>query len=79
MVGIIGKKIGMTQVFSDDGRLISVTAIEAGPCIVLAVKDKSLQVGFEDIKEKRLKKPVAGYFKKINISPRKVIKEVIKE
>ena len=79
MIGLLGKKLGMTQVFSDDGKLISVTAIEAGPCPVLAVKEKSIQLGFELAKENRLKKPLLGYFKKMNIAPRKVIREVLKE
>ena len=79
MIGLIGKKIGMTQVFSDDGKLIGVTAIEAGPCPVLAVKEKSIQLGFDLAKENRLKKPLLGYFKKMNIAPRKVIREVLKE
>ncbi|MFH1199277.1 MAG: 50S ribosomal protein L3 [Candidatus Omnitrophota bacterium] len=76
--GLLGKKIGMTQVFTDDGNQVGVTAIEAGPCPILAVKDKSVQLGFDAIIEKKLKKPVSGYFKKINISTRKVIKEVAK-
>lgn len=76
MVSLLGKKLGMTQIFSEDGRRISVTAIEAGPCLVLAVKTKSIQLGFDLIPEKRLKKPLLGYFKKINITPRKLIKEV---
>jgi len=79
MTGLIGKKIGRTQVFSEDGKLIDVTAIEAGPCPVLAVKEKSVQIGFDLAKEARVKKPVLGYFKKRNISPRKIIREVIKE
>lgn len=79
MIGLIGKKLGMTQVFSDDGKLIGVTAIEAGPCPVLAVKEKSIQLGFDLAKENRLKKPLLGYFKKMNIAPRKVIREVLKE
>lgn len=78
MIGILGKKIGMTQVFTDDGSYVNVTAIEAGPCLVLAVKDKSLQLGFSQISEKRLKKPIAGYFKKLNIPCCKVIREVPK-
>jgi len=76
--GLLGKKIGMTQVFTDDGNQVGVTAIEAGPCPILAVKDKSIQLGFDAIIEKKLKKPISGYFKKINISTRKVIKEVAK-
>lgn len=78
MIGLIGKKIGMTQVFNEEGRRIPITAIEAGPCPVLAVKQKSVQLGFDRASEKRLKKPQAGYFKKLNIAPRKVIKEFLK-
>ncbi len=79
MFGILGKKIGMTQVFSENGELVSVTAIEAGPCPILKVNDKSLQLGFEAIAEKRLSKPVLGLFKKLQINPCKVIKEVVKD
>lgn len=79
MTGILGKKIGMTQVFSEDGRLVSVTAIEAGPCPVLAVKEKSIQLGFDPAPEKRLKKPISGYFKKLNIPARKLIREILKD
>lgn len=69
----------MTQVFSDDGQLIGVTAIEAGPCPVLAIKEKSIQIGFESVRPNRTKKPVSGYFKKLNIAPLKMIREVSKE
>ena len=79
MTGLLGKKIGMTQLFSDDGRLIGVTAIEAGPCPVLAIKEKSIQIGFESVRPNRTKKPVSGYFKKLNIAPLKMIREVSKE
>lgn len=79
MSGLVGKKIGMTQVFTDDGKFVSVTAIEAGPCPVLAVKEKSIQVGFDLAREKKVKKPILGYFKKLNITPRKVIREFLKE
>ncbi len=78
-LGLLGKKIGMTQIFSEDGKLVSITAIEAGPCPVLAVKEKSIQICFDTLKETRVKKPVLGYFKKNNITPRKVIREVTKE
>ncbi len=78
MIGLIGKKIGMTQIFSDDGKILNVTAIEAGPCPVLAVKDKSVQLGFDQVAEKKLKKPQAGYFKKLNIAPRKIMREFLK-
>jgi large subunit ribosomal protein L3 len=76
MTGILGKKIGMTQVFADDGRQITVTAIEAGPCPVLVVNLKSLQVGFDSTDAKKLKAPIAGYFKKLNISAHRLIREV---
>ena len=79
MVGLLGKKIGMTQIYTDDGTMVNVTAIEAGPCPILAVKERSVQLGFEKANEKRLKKPVLGYFKKLNLSPMKLIREVLKE
>jgi large subunit ribosomal protein L3 len=79
MTGLLGKKLGMTQIFSEEGKMISVTAIEAGPCPILAIREKSIQVGFDLVKESRVKKPLLGYFKKINIAPRKVIKEFSKE
>jgi large subunit ribosomal protein L3 len=69
----------MTQVFTPEGKKVSVTAIEAGPCPVLAVKAKAVQLGFDAVKEQRLQKPVAGLFKKHNIPPRKFIREVPKE
>lgn len=70
----------MTQVYADDGRLVGVTAIEAGPCFVLAVKEKSVQMGFDPPKKAgRLKKPLAGYFKKLNISPCSIIREMGKD
>lgn len=79
MVGLLGKKIGMTQVFSEDGKLVGVTAVEAGPCYILAVKEKNIQMGFVPIPENRLKKPIAGYFKKLNILPHRFIREITKE
>lgn len=79
MIGLIGKKIGMTQVFAADSSQVGVTAIEAGPCPILMVKDKNIQLGFELAREKSLKKPQAGFFKKLNIAPRKVIKDITKE
>lgn len=68
----------MTQVFTDDGNYVSVTAIEAGPCPVLAVKEKSVQLGFGLARVNSLKKPIAGYFTKLSIPPQKVIAEVEK-
>ncbi|RJO64242.1 MAG: 50S ribosomal protein L3 [Candidatus Omnitrophota bacterium] len=79
MFGLLGKKIGMTHIFTDDGKAVSVTVIEAGPCPVLAVMEKTVQVGFDEIKEKKTNKPKAGYFKKLNIAPRKFIREVTKD
>lgn len=79
MSTILGKKLGMTQVFADDGALIGVTAIEAGPCPVLAIKEKSIQLGFDLPKENSLNKPITGYFKKIGISPRKFIRECVRD
>jgi len=78
MIGIFGKKIGMTQVYSEKGQLVCVTVIEAGPCPILAVKEKNIQLGFDQVKESRLNKPEAGYFKKLNIPPCKFIGEVSK-
>lgn len=79
MTAILGKKIGMTQLFSQEGKFIPVTAIEAGPCPILAVKEKSIQIGFDLVKEKQVKKPLLSYFKKLNIAPRKLIREVLRE
>jgi len=80
MSGILGKKLGMTQVFAGDNKgFVPVTAIEAGPCPILAVKDKHIQLGFDSVRENRLKKPIAKYFAKLNIAPKKIIKEVLKE
>lgn len=79
MIGLIGKKIGMTQIYAKDNSLVGVTAIEAGPCPVLMVMDKNVQLGFDLAKEKNLKKPQAGLYKKLNIAPRKVIKDLSKE
>lgn len=79
MIGLIGKKIGMTQVFAADSSQVGVTAIEAGPCPILMVKDKNIQLGFELAREKSLKKPQSGFFKKLNITPRKVIRDLTKE
>ena len=79
MIGLIGKKIGMTQIFTADNSQIGVTAIEAGPCPVLMVMDKNIQLGFDLAKEKSLKKPQLGFYKKLKISPRKVIKDIAKD
>ena len=80
--GILGKKVGMTQVFQDDGSIVPVTVIEAGPCVVIQkkVEEKdgynALQLGFEDVKPNKLNKPELGQFEKRNIDPKKHVKEI---
>ncbi|AGB40201.1 50S ribosomal protein L3, bacterial [Halobacteroides halobius DSM 5150] len=81
MKGILGKKIGMTQVFNDDGEVIPVTVVKAGPCPVIQKKTEevdgysAVQLGFEDAKAFRVNKPVTGHFEKYGIEPKKYIKE----
>jgi len=79
MTAILGKKIGMTQIFTEDGRMIPVTAIEAGPCAVLKVSEKTVQLGFDQVKESRVKKPQLGVFTKAKVSARRFIREVGKD
>jgi len=69
----------MTHVFTDDGISVSVTVIEAGPCPVLSIKKDSVQLGFDIAKEKSLKKPQLGLFKKLNIPALKFVREIKKE
>ena len=79
--GLIGRKVGMTQVFADDGNHVPVTIIEAGPCTVIGLRTRerhgydALQLGFEP-KKKNVSKPVAGAFKKVNVAPMGVVREV---
>jgi large subunit ribosomal protein L3 len=77
ILGILGKKIGMTQIFDKQGNILEVTVIQAGPCPVLALKDSPLkvQVGFDVTKESRVRKPQLAYFKKIGVAPIRVIRE----
>ena len=78
---IIGKKLGMTQIFDDKGNAIPVTVIEAGPCNVVMKKTvendgyEAVQLGFGDIKVQRVTKPLAGHFKKADTAPKKTLKE----
>ena len=78
---IIGKKLGMTQIFSADGKVIPVTVVEAGPCPVVQIKTKekdgyeAVKVGFGKAEEKNLNKPDNGQFKKAGVEPQKVLKE----
>lgn len=79
---IIGRKIGMTQLFTEDGKVIPVTVVEAGPCPVVQVKTEetdgyvALKLGFLPAKEKSMSKPDLGQFKKANVAPCKVLKEI---
>lgn len=74
--GIIGKKLGMVQVFDPDGRAIGVTVVEAGPCTVIQKKGGSrVQVGFGPTKESRVSKPVLGQFKNAGTGPFRVLRE----
>ena len=81
MKGILGKKIGMTQIFSEAGEMIPVTVIEAGPCVVTQLKNeetdgyKAVQLGFEDQKEHRLTKPERGHFAKAGVDCKKYLGE----
>ncbi len=78
---IIGKKLGMTQIFSPDGKVIPVTVIEAGPCSVVQVKTverdgyQAIKLGFDKVSEKALNKPELGQFKKAGVEPQRVLKE----
>ncbi len=79
---IIGRKVGMTQLFAEDGRMIPVTVVEAGPCPVVQVKTvendgyAALKLGFIKTSEKALTKPELGQFKKAGVKPHKVLKEI---
>ena len=78
---IIGKKLGMTQIFAENGVVVPVTVIEAGPCVVVQKKTTetdgydAVQLGFEKVAEKRVNKPLAGHFKKAGVEPQKHLKE----
>jgi large subunit ribosomal protein L3 len=78
---IIAKKIGMTQIFAENGLLIPVTVLEAGPCVVTQKKTEendgynAIQVGFGDVKVKKVNKPMKGHFDKAGVEPKKVLKE----
>ena len=78
---IIGKKVGMTQIFDEHGKVIPVTVVEAGPCVVTQKKTietdgyVAVQLGFEDVKESKLTKPEAGHLKKAGVEAKKHLKE----
>jgi large subunit ribosomal protein L3 len=80
--GVLGTKLGMTQVFADDGRIVPVTVVAAGPCVVTAVRTpeadgySAVQLGFGEIDPRRVTKPVAGHFAKAGVTPRRYLVEV---
>lgn len=79
--GIIGKKVGMTQVFDEKGNVVPVTVIEAGPCVVVQKKTAetdgyaAVQLGFGDVSPKRVNKPLKGHFDKADVAPKKTLRE----
>ena len=81
MPGLLGKKIGMTSVFSTDGKNVPCTVIEVGPCVVTQIKTlekdgyEAVQVGFQDKKEKHTTRPEAGHFKKAGVTPKRHLAE----
>ena len=79
--GIIGKKIGMTQIFDENGKVVPVTVVEAGPCVVSQKKTvendgyAAVQIGFGALKAHKVKKPMAGHFAKANVAPKRTLRE----
>lgn len=79
--GLLGKKLGMTRIFTEDGRWIDVTLVEAGPCTVVQRKSQesdgydSVQLGFGEINERRLTKPLRGHFAKNGVRPKRTLRE----
>ncbi|SHJ95082.1 large subunit ribosomal protein L3 [Geosporobacter subterraneus DSM 17957] len=85
MKGILGRKIGMTQIFTEEGRVIPVTVVEAGPMVVTQIKTEetdgynAIQVGYGDIKTKHVTKPLKGHFEKAGTEYKKTLKEFVVE
>ena len=79
--GIIGKKVGMTQIFDEKGNVVPVTVIEAGPCVVVQKKTAendgytAVQLGFGDVKAQKVNKPMKGHFDKADVAPKKALRE----
>lgn len=79
--GLIGKKIGMTQVFDEKGKMIPVTVVELGPCVVTQKKTAdndgydAVQLGYGDLKVAKVNKPMAGHFKKADVAPKRYLRE----
>lgn len=82
MDGLIGKKLGMSQIFTEDGKAIPVTVVEAGPCYVTQVKTEehdgyaAVQLGFDEKKQKHTTKPLSGHFSKAEVAPQRILREV---
>jgi large subunit ribosomal protein L3 len=82
MTGILGTKLGMTQVFDETGRVVPVTVVQAGPCVVTAVRTpdndgySAVQIGFGEIDPRKVTKPVAGLFEKAGVTPRRYVAEI---
>jgi len=80
--GILGRKVGMTQIFTEDGKAVPVTVIEAGPCVVVQKKTlandgyNAVQLGFGEIKESKVSKPLKGHFNRANLKPVRYLKEL---
>ena len=78
---IMGKKVGMTQIFAEDGKIIPVTVVETAPSVIVQIKDeardgyKAIQLGFDVKKENQINKPEKGHFAKAEVAPTKVLKE----
>lgn len=78
---IIGKKVGMTQIFDENGKVIPVTVVEAGPCVISQKKTvetdgyNAVQIGFGDVRPKLVNKPMKGHFDKSDVAPKRVLKE----
>ncbi len=81
MSGLLGKKVGMTRIFKEDGQMVPVTLIEAGPCPVVQLKTvetdgyQAVQLGFVEAKEKHVNKPMQGHFKRAGLKPLKTLRE----
>ena len=81
MKSLIGKKVGMTQIFDEQGKVIPVTVIEAGPCTVVQIKTtevdgyNAIQLGYGDIKEHKVIKPIKGHYTKVKLTPKKHLRE----
>jgi large subunit ribosomal protein L3 len=80
--GVLGTKLGMTQVFADDGRMVPVTVVEAGPCVVTAVRTPdadgyaAVQLGYGEVDPRKVNKPEAGHFMKAGVTPRRYLVEL---